>query len=105
MSSQVSGNLDYFFFVSYLFIYNAIPPYCFRVHIFYLRNNLFFVVLTKLDAVNNLESNGHALNGNSENGVASANNVQINLHKTDQDIVRLIGQYLKIVGLEYVLLF
>lgn len=52
------------------------------------------------DAVNNLESNGHVLNGNTENGVTALNNVApINLSKTDQDIVRLIGQYLKIVGL------
>lgn len=53
-----------------------------------------------LDAVNNLESNGHVLNGNTENGVTSLNNVApVDLSKTDQDIVRLIGQYLKIVGL------
>lgn len=53
-----------------------------------------------LDAVNNLESNGHVLNGNTENGVTTLKNVvPINLSKTDQDIVRLIGQYLKIAGL------
>lgn len=51
------------------------------------------------DAVNILESNGHTLNGNSENGVTTADNGPITLTKTDQDIVRLIGQYLKIVGL------
>lgn len=56
-----------------------------------------------VDAVNNLESNGHVMNGNSENGVTTLNNVTpINLTKTDEDIVRLIGQYLKIVGLGYV---
>lgn len=47
-----------------------------------------------------MESNGHVLNGNTENGVTTLNNVvPVNLTKTDQDIVRLIGQYLKIVGL------
>ncbi|XP_031629372.1 WD repeat-containing protein 26 homolog [Contarinia nasturtii] len=56
--------------------------------------------LNSNDAVNNLESNGHVLNGNTENGVTTLNNVvPVNLTKTDQDIVRLIGQYLKIVGL------
>lgn len=60
--------------------------------------------LFSVDAVNNLESNGHVLNGNTENGVTTLNNVTpINLTKTDQDMVRLIGQYLKIVGLGYVL--
>lgn len=50
------------------------------------------------------ESNGHALNGNStQNGLAPINDIRVTLNKTDQDIVRLIGQYLKIVGLEYVL--
>lgn len=57
----------------------------------------------RVDAVNNLESNGHVLNGNTENGVTALNNVApIDLTKTDQDIVRLIGQYLKIVGLGFV---
>lgn len=46
------------------------------------------------------ESNGHTLNGTTQNGLAPINDVQVTLHKTDQDIVRLIGQYLKIVGLE-----
>lgn len=48
------------------------------------------------------ESNGHTQNGTTQNGLAQLNDVQVNLSKTDQDIVRLIGQYLKIVGLEYV---
>lgn len=52
------------------------------------------------ETTNNLESNGHALNGTStQNGVSQSNNVPVKLNKTDQDIVRLIGQYLKIVGL------
>lgn len=43
------------------------------------------------------------MNGNTENGVTALNNVvPIDLSKTDQDIVRLIGQYLKIVGLGFV---
>lgn len=54
------------------------------------------------DVVNISESNGHTLNGNTENGVTTANNGPITLAKTDQDIVRLIGQYLKIVGLGWV---
>lgn len=49
------------------------------------------------------ESNGHTLNGAAQNGLTPINDVQVTLSKTDQDIVRLIGQYLKIVGLEYVL--
>lgn len=53
----------------------------------------------RTDAVNISESNGHTLNGNTENGVTTAINGPITLAKTDQDIVRLIGQYLKIVGL------
>lgn len=52
-----------------------------------------------IESVNNLESNGHALNGSAQNGVTQINNVAVKLNKTDQDIVRLIGQYLKIVGL------
>lgn len=53
-----------------------------------------------------MESNGHVMNGNTENGVTALNNVTpIELSKTDQDIVRLIGQYLKIVGLGFVHLF
>lgn len=61
------------------------------------------LVFSSSDAVNNLESNGHVLNGNTENGVTALNNVApVNLSKTDQDIVRLIGQYLKIVGLGFV---
>lgn len=48
------------------------------------------------------ESNGHTQNGTTQNGLTQVNDVQVNLSKTDQDIVRLIGQYLKIVGLEYV---
>lgn len=52
-----------------------------------------------LESVNNLESNGHTLNGSAQNGVSQTNIVAVKLNKTDQDIVRLIGQYLKIVGL------
>lgn len=48
------------------------------------------------------ESNGHTQNGDTEqNGIANTlPNERIQLDKTDQDIVRLIGQHLKIVGLE-----
>lgn len=50
------------------------------------------------------ETNGHSQNGdtNVQNGVNTtvANNAQIHLDKTNQDIVRLICQYLKVVGLE-----
>lgn len=63
-------------------------------------NGSYYYYYLRVDAVNNLESNGHVLNGNTENGVTTLNNVvPVNLTKTDQDIVRLIGQYLKIVGL------
>lgn len=56
----------------------------------------------------NSESNGHTQNGDNEqrNGVEAASgtttlsNDRIHLDKTDQEIVRLIGQHLKIVGLE-----
>ncbi len=51
------------------------------------------------------ETNGHSQNGdaNVQNGVNTtvvANNAQVHLEKTNQDIVRLICQYLKVVGLE-----
>ncbi|KAG4072264.1 hypothetical protein HA402_004196 [Bradysia odoriphaga] len=50
------------------------------------------------------ETNGHSQNGdaNVQNGVNTtvANNAQVHLDKTNQDIVRLICQYLKVVGLE-----
>lgn len=55
------------------------------------------------ESTNNLESNGHTLNGSAQNGVTTQiNDEPVKLGKTDQDIVRLIGQYLKIVGLRYV---
>lgn len=54
------------------------------------------------------ESNGHTQNGDTteRNGVEATTagttikNERIQLDKTDQEIVRLIGQHLKIVGLE-----
>lgn len=70
---------------------------------FYFYCVSFFLFLYRAEAVNNLESNGHVMNGNTENGVTALNNATpIDLSKTDQDIVRLIGQYLKIVGLGFV---
>lgn len=52
------------------------------------------------DGVAVTESNGHTQNGDTQNGVAVPKNDQIYLNKTNRDIVRLIGQHLKIVGLE-----
>lgn len=54
------------------------------------------------DVSNNVESNGHTLNGNTENGVTAAKTTPVTLDSQDQEIVRLIGQYLNLVGLEYV---
>lgn len=53
-------------------------------------------------AVGVTESNGHSVNGTIMNGVTVPKNESLNLDKTNQDIVRLIGQHLKIVGLEWV---
>lgn len=49
-------------------------------------------------AVGVTETNGHSVNGTIMNGVPK--NESLNLDKTNQDIVRLIGQHLKIIGLE-----
>lgn len=54
------------------------------------------------DVSNNVESNGHTLNGNTENGVTATKTTPVTLDSQDQEIVRLIGQYLNLVGLEYV---
>lgn len=88
-------------FKLFIFCVLRISNFRFFFYFLVLFCHRFVCELRRMDSesVNNLESNGHALNGSAQNGVSQINNVAVKLNKTDQDIVRLIGQYLKIVGL------
>lgn len=74
-------------------------PDCFVC--FFLLFSIFFCFGIDAGVAVVAESNGHTENGDVQNGVNALETTHpMQLDKTNQDIVRLVGQHLKLMGLE-----